>query len=137
MRLKVKIKGRLKDEKDPGSQLPEVEIVDAATGEPLHWVRKVSFDCEACDIPVLKIEVFDFDAEVECEAEATGVRPDVVLADLTSLVPAQRVHKRIRDPDAAAKAERARQILGDFKAMKAAEAEGRGPDSWRDRPPQL
>lgn len=122
MRLKVKIKGRLKGEKEDGSYLPEVEIVDAATGDPLHWVRKVSFDCEECEMPVLKIEVYDFDAEVDCEAEATGVKPKVVLADLTSLTSEHRVHKRILDPE---EAERARQILSDFKVLKAAEAEGR------------
>jgi hypothetical protein len=36
MRLKVKINGRLKDEKSPGSRLPEVEVVDAETGERLR-----------------------------------------------------------------------------------------------------
>lgn len=130
MRLKVKIKGRLKGEKEDGSHLPEVEIVDAATGEPLHWVRKVSFDCEVSEIPVLKLEVYDFDAEVECEAEATGVRPKVVLADVTSLVPAQRMHKLIRDPEEVDRTARARQILRDFQAMKAAE-------TWRDKPSQF
>lgn len=48
-----------------------------------------------------------------------------------------RAHPAPSYPDAAARAARARQILRDFKAMKAAEVEGRGPDSWRDRESQL
>jgi hypothetical protein len=88
MRLKVRINGRLKDEKSPGGRLPEVEVVDAETGERLRWVRRVSIDCEALDFPVLKIETYDFDAEIECEAVESSMPPlpdDRGLADVTPI----------------------------------------------------
>jgi hypothetical protein len=88
MRLKVVINGRLKDEKSPGGRLPEVEVVDAETGERLRWVRRVSIDCEAMDFPVLKIETYDFDAEIECEAVESSMRPlpdERGLADVTPI----------------------------------------------------
>jgi hypothetical protein len=128
MRLKVKINGRLKDEKSPGSRMPEIEVVDAETGERLRWVRRVSIDCEAMDFPVLKIETYDFDAEIECEAVESSVAPlpdDSGLADVTPIDGPRRQWKvGSPSPD---EAERARQILRDFKATKAAEVEGRGP----------
>jgi hypothetical protein len=129
MRLKVKINGRLKDEKSPGSRMPEIEVVDAETGERLRWVRRVSIECEAMDFPVLKIETYDFDAEIECEAVENAMAPlpdHRGLADVTPIDGPRRQWKvGSPAPDEAARAERARQILRDFKAMKAAEAEGR------------
>jgi hypothetical protein len=100
MRLKVKIKGRLKDEKSPDSQLPEVEVVDAETGERLRWVRRVSINCEVDDFPVLKIETYDFDAEIECEAVESSMRPlpdDRGIADVTP-IDGPRRHWKVGNP---------------------------------------
>jgi hypothetical protein len=131
MRLKVKINGRLKDEKSPDSRMPEVEVIDAETGERLRWVRRVSFDCEVLDFPVLKIETYDFDAEIECEAVENAMAPvpdDRGLADVTPIDGPRRQWKvGSPAPDEAARAERARQIFRDFEVMKAAEDRGCPP----------
>lgn len=90
MRLKVMIKAEELDGDNIG--YPKFEIVDTKTGESLKWVRKISFDIEPGDIPLLKLEVYDFDMEYEGEGVAEKVKPEQSkssslpgLMDVTSL----------------------------------------------------
>lgn len=70
MRLKVVLKS---GEGDKLKFPPVITVVNADTGERLDWVHAVSFAYEAPNPPMLKFEVYGFDAEIECPAEVAAI----------------------------------------------------------------
>lgn len=73
MRLKVVVRGRLNNEKSTAT--PEVEIVNAETGERLDWIYRVNFTCEAGEVPMLRLETYDFDVDYEGEGIVGTSKP--------------------------------------------------------------
>lgn len=63
MRLKVTLKTT--DEAGNLLRNPDVTVSNADTGEPLDYVTAVSFSADTRSTPVLKVEMFGFEAEVE------------------------------------------------------------------------
>jgi hypothetical protein len=65
-----------------------IEVTDAATGEKLQGVRRVSFDADYRGRGILKLEIVGFTAEVEAPAEVERVEPTVEsrgYADVTDM----------------------------------------------------
>jgi hypothetical protein len=66
----------------------KIEVTDAATGEKLQGVRRVSFDADYKSVGILKLEIVGFTAEVESPAEVERIEPAVEshgYADVTDM----------------------------------------------------